>query len=376
VLRERTVSSLHARIRYQNGSFLIEDQSQNGVFINSKQLAKGQPYELKDGDLILIDPYEIRASIDADQNVPSLEPDPFAQSGVLDLDKLLPVGPGPRPRPGPRQAGPLGGSPHEDPYIPPNVIPPAPRPAEPAGRVLIPDEPWEPGSPLEPPPVPRPVPPRPPAPPQAPPVDRPSPAPAPYPSSELAEFLAGAGLPPHLATPELARDLGRILRIVVKGVIEVLRSRQEIKNEFRMEMTHFRSQRNNPLKFSANEEDALQNLLLKKNAAYLGPVESFEDAFDDVVFHQMSMLAGMRAALDAVVMSLGPDVLQEEFDRQAKGVISVPGKLRYWDQYRAKFGDMVAGTKAWDLFSEEFAKAYDDQLQQLKAERRSRKPQP
>jgi type VI secretion system FHA domain protein len=143
-----------------------------------------------------------------------------------------------------------------------------------------------------------------------------------------------------------------------------------------MEMTHFRSQRNNPLKFSANEEDALQNLLLKKNAAYLGPVESFEDAFDDVVFHQMSMLAGMRAALDAVVTSLGPDVLQEEFDRQAKGVISVPGKLRYWDQYRAKFGDMVAGTKAWDLFSEEFAKAYDDQLQQLKAERRSRKPQP
>ena len=77
-----------------------------------------------------------------------------------------------------------------------------------------------------------------------------------------------------------------------------------------------------------------------------------------------------------MLKSLNPDVLQKEFDKQAKGVISVPGKLRYWDQYRAKFGDMVAGTEAWELFSQEFAKAYDDQIEQLKAERRAKRSRP
>ena len=376
VLPDKFVSSLHARIRYQNGSFLIEDQSQNGVFVNSTQnkLIKGQPYELKEGDLLLIDPYEIRVSMEAGAKT-SFEPlsDPFARSQVVDPNVLLGGGPPARKsRSDPRSSG-YQPSVERDYFKPPDPLLP-PQSSDP-GRGVIPED-WDFNAPTEQPPPPRPV--EKPSPIRTavpPPPEPPRPVPAPAAGSGgLADFLEGAGLPPHLATPELARDLGRILRIVVKGVIEVLHSRQEIKDEFRMEMTHFRPQRNNPLKFSANEEDALQNLLLKRNAAYLGPVESFEDAFDDVVFHQMSMLAGMRAALDSVLKSLGPDVLQEEFDRQAKGVISVPGKLRYWDQYRAKFGDMVSGTKAWDLFSQEFAKAYDEQLQLLKAERRSRKP--
>ncbi len=156
-------------------------------------------------------------------------------------------------------------------------------------------------------------------------VESPRPQSAP---GELSQVLAGAGLPPDLVTPELARDFGQIIRTVVEGVMEVLRARQELKDQFRMEMTHFRTQRNNPLKFSANLEDALHNLLVKKNAAFLGPVDAFEDAFDDVLNHQVAMLEGMRAAVDFLLKSLSPEVLQEEFDKQAKGVISVPGKLR------------------------------------------------
>ena len=64
--------------------------------------------------------------------------------------------------------------------------------------------------------------------------------------------------------------------------MEVLRARQEIKDEFRMRMTQFRPAENNPLKFSANVDDALHNLLVKRNAAYLGPVEAFADAFEDL----------------------------------------------------------------------------------------------
>ena len=73
-------------------------------------------------------------------------------------------------------------------------------------------------------------------------------------------------------------------------------------------MTHFRPADNNPLKFSANVDDALHNLLVKRNAAYLAPVEAFADAFEDLRNHQIAMLAGMRdgVRVDARRVRSGP----------------------------------------------------------------------
>ena len=187
-------------------------------------------------------------------------------------------------------------------------------------------------------------------------------------------MLAGAGLENVSVTPELARSFGRILRVVVGGVMDVLQARQRIKSEFRMGMTTFKPADNNPLKFSANVDDALHNLLVKRNAAYLGPVEAFEDAFDDVRNHQMAMLAGMRVAFEAMVAEFDPARLQEEFDRQLKkgALLSVPAKMRYWDLYREKIRDMVKDAEASfrELFGDEFAKAYEEQLRRLKAQGR------
>jgi type VI secretion system FHA domain protein len=163
---------------------------------------------------------------------------------------------------------------------------------------------------------------------------------------------------------------------VVAGVMDVLQARQRLKNEFRMGVTTFRPKDNNPLKFSANVEDALHNLLVKRNAAYLGPVEAFEDAFDDVRHHQIAILAGVRVAFASLLAEFDPDRLQEEFDRQLKkgGPALVPAKMRYWDLYRDKIRDMVSDTDATfrSLFGEEFAEAYEEQLRLLKAQGRPR----
>jgi len=176
-------------------------------------------------------------------------------------------------------------------------------------------------------------------------------------------------------TPELAQNFGQILRVVVAGLIDVLQARQRLKDEFRMRVTTCKVAQNNPLKFSANVDDALYNLLVKRNAAFLGPVESFEDAFDDVKNHQMAILAGVRVAFESVLAQFHPDRLQEEFDRQARGSL-VPGKLRYWEQYRDKFNDMVSDADASfrELFGDEFAKAYEQQLERLKSRDRDQTP--
>lgn len=441
------VSSRHALIRYQDGVFYIEDTSTNGVFIKTpdKRLVKGQPHPIQSGDWIFIEPYEIRATITAEEKVaappsstfddlfapppsPAQSPrahdplayeDPFGQAPLVRPASPLPLGgdeliPGnesvdpldllglgratPPPANVPRASDLAGRSVLSDPYRPPSV-PPVPSPVSPApaGGPLIPDD-WFNERPSLPgvAPAPRATPP--PAPAQS---DRPSrrpasavvpkPAPpaaaaprvAPPPAApasgggleiDLAEILEGAGIDRKAITPELARSFGRILRVVVAGVMDVLQARQKIKSEFRMGVTTFKPADNNPLKFSANVDDALHNLLVKRNPAFLGPVEAFEDAFDDVRNHQMAMLAGVRVAFEAMLGEFDPDRLQEEFDRHIKrgALLSAPAKLRYWDLYREKIHDIVKDPEASfrELFGDEFATAYEEQLKRLKAQGR------
>jgi len=191
-------------------------------------------------------------------------------------------------------------------------------------------------------------------------------------AAEFSDVLAGAGLDPAIVTPEVARDFGRMLRAVVAGLMDVLRARQQIKDEFRMQMTRFRPTENNPLKFSANVDDALHNLLVKRNPAYLPAVDAFEDAFTDLRNHQIAMLAGMRVAFESMLAEFDPDRLQQDFDRQLnKGLM--PAKLRYWELYREKREEIVKDpeTAFRRLFGEEFARAYEDQLRQLKAQESS-----
>jgi type VI secretion system FHA domain protein len=191
--------------------------------------------------------------------------------------------------------------------------------------------------------------------------------------------MAGAGVPDAAITPELSRSLGHILRIVVSGLMDILQSRQRIKEEFGIQPTMFRPSDNNPLKFSANVEDALHNLLVKRNAAYLGPVEAFADAFDDLRDHQLAMLAGLRVAFDSMLAEFEADSLQEQFDAQMSkhSLPLMPAKMRYWELYRERQQDMTKDADATfeRLFGEEFKRAYEEQFRKLKAARRTRSQQ-
>jgi len=288
-----------------------------------------------------------------------------------DYDPLAPDEP--TPLPAPRRPSPGRSSPPP----PPAYTPPPPAYAPPPVSAPPPIEARVPGEPLEEAPAPLPpLPPLPPPPPPKPRAEQPEPPRSAPPAdasadrsqaAALAAVLRGAGLDPADVTPELAETFGQIIRVVVSGVMDVLRSRQQIKDEFRMRMTRFRPAENNPLKFSANVDDALHNLLVKRNQAYLGPVEAFEDAFADLRKHQIAMLAGMRVAFEGMLAEFDPERMQQEFDRQLnKGL--VPAKLRYWDLFRERRDEIVKDPEASfrRLFGEEFARAYEEQLKQLK----------
>jgi type VI secretion system protein ImpI len=107
---------------------------------------------------------------------------------------------------------------------------------------------------------------------------------------------------------------------------------------------------------------------------------SFEDGFRDIRNHQMAMLAGMRVAYNTLLQSFDPEKLQERFDKQSgRGAfLAVAAKMRYWDQYRERFHDMVKDPESSfrELFGAEFARAYEEQLERLRAINRNVKKTP
>jgi type VI secretion system FHA domain protein len=209
------------------------------------------------------------------------------------------------------------------------------------------------------------------------PAPQPQPVPAPATTGardfDVTAMLRATGVDPATVPPETAASLGLILRTVVQGVVEVLQARTEIKDQFRLPLTRIKTAENNPLKFSVNAEDALNSLLGRRSSAYLAPVEAFEDAFDDIRFHQMAMLAGMRAGFENVLRRFDPQHLQEQFDKHSKrgGLLQMGAKSRYWDAYADEFRELTgdADDAFKRLFGEVFAEAYERQLEELKGSR-------
>ena len=186
---------------------------------------------------------------------------------------------------------------------------------------------------------------------------------------ELADLLRGAGLSEQDLSPEMMQDLGKVLRVVVEGVMDVLRARSEIKSQFRLPLTRIQSAENNPLKHSPNVESALHTLLVQRNPGFLSAVQAFEDAFDDIRNHQMAMLEGVRVAFESMLESFDPKELEREFEGPTKrGGLFGGGKSRFWELYVERYSRLAgdADDTFRRLFGDVFAEAYEKQLERLK----------
>jgi len=185
-------------------------------------------------------------------------------------------------------------------------------------------------------------------------------------------FLAGAGLEPDSVPTEMAATLGQIVRSVVQGLMDVLRARAEFRNQFRLPVTRVQVAQNNPLKFAVSAEDALTALLRTRARGYLPPREAFDDAFDDIRFHQLAMLAGMRAGFESMMSRFDPKKLQEQSDRRNRGFFARFGaRQRYWERYVDQYEQMAGNADSvfQRLYGEEFSGAYERQLEELKRAR-------
>ena len=397
---ERLVSSQHCVIQYKDGRYYLTDNSTNGVELIHAgiRLRRGNSEPLMDGEVIRIGEYEIQARIDSSFKM--ADGNPYAADAANSFEALManqggstPVAPSPATPASiqgassnatlpdlfdflaPASIAPVTLPDHvpaqQHDFRPPTPVSSAPAPA-PASPGVIPED-WdlfaEPVSAASAPVV---VP-----------VEAVMPAPMPAPveasaqagdSSALAQaFLRGAGLE-HLridsAQVEAQMEaLGRSYRLMVEGLIDVLRARSSLKGEFRMQQTMIRPAENNPLKFAPNADEALLLLLRHGNHAFMAPDQAVRDSFDDLRAHQLAVMAGVEAAIKHLLGRFEPAQLESRLGEPAglSKLFAGSRQAQYWQQFTELYSKISreAEDDFQDLFGREFSRAYEEHSARL-----------
>ncbi|MBC3949940.1 type VI secretion system-associated FHA domain protein TagH [Pseudomonas folii] len=430
---ERLVSARHCVIQYKDGRYYLTDNSTNGVeLVNAGiRLRRGNSEPLQDGEVIRIGEYEIQAridfnlqmietglgNVDASNSFEALmgrqqTPSPFPASASLDtpnpsgfpgassfdtlpdlFDFLAPsaVPPVTQPdhvpaerhdfRPPTATHAPIAPAPVFDTPVPaaaaPGVIPEdwdlfadTPAPARPAAVSA------EPVPEIPPAPIPVAVA----APVPAPAQEQPTPPRVTEPAANHAQpqllqaFLRGAGLDQlridHAQAEAQMEAIGRSYRLMVEGLIDVLRARTSLKGEFRMQQTMIRPVENNPLKFAPNADEALLLLLRHGNQAFMPPDQAVSDSFDDLRAHQLAVMAGVEAAIKHLLKRFEPSELETRMSKPGGLSNLLPGsrQAQYWQQFSELYNNISreAEDDFQDLFGREFSRAYEEHSARLR----------
>ncbi|WP_421523260.1 type VI secretion system-associated FHA domain protein TagH [Pseudomonas yamanorum] len=391
---ERLVSTQHCVIQYKDGRYYLTDNSTNGVeLVNAGiRLRRGNSEPLQDGELIRIGDYEIQARIDFNLKVtdtPSFTGDTSNSFEALMGAAVSTPTPHPVIAPQFQGASSMDTLPDLFDFLAPTSVPPAtvhdhvpaeqhdfrpPTPlpvAEPPAPVvsgsIIPDD-WDLFGDA---PAPKPVAPPPPPPPpiiEPPKVERPLPVADTNQPDLLQAFLRGAGLDQLRLDKAQAEaqmeSIGRSYRLMVEGLIDVLRARSSLKGEFRMQQTVIQPVENNPLKFAPNADEALLLLLRHSNQAFMAPDVAVRDSFDDLRAHQLAVMAGVEAAIKHLLTRFEPAQLEERMGKPGglSSIFNGSRQAQYWQQFTELYSNISreAQEDFQDLFGREFSRAYEE----------------
>ena len=193
----------------------------------------------------------------------------------------------------------------------------------------------------------------------------------------LAAFLDAAGLKAGdlagSSALHILRTAGELLSLMTGGLAELLHSRAQLKDTFRVSQTIIKGQQNNPMKFSASVEDALKFLLGSSNDSYLTPQEAVKATFEDIKNHEQAMAKAMMQALNDYLDRFDPDELRSQYDQGLKRgpLLAGTNKLKYWDLYAESYQILTYGEegKLPEAFSQEFARAYEEEVEAQKLAR-------
>jgi predicted component of type VI protein secretion system len=340
---DRFVSSHHAEIEHRTGEWWIADTSTNGTYINDsvQPLGRGGRHRINNGDRIRLGSLMLEAEISGGNDFLPDEDFDLSETALdssFEVKSLLSNESGS----GRMRAADAYGQP----------LPGKGKPAQ-----------GKPGSP---------------APPAAAAAPRPQPAartkpvaeaPAPTASERdiwpgLLAFCQGAGIDP-LSLPtsqrnDLLREAGQAMREMMLGLMELSRARAEFSREVGIAGSARQRDSTNPLMQIRGVEEALVQLLTASEPGSSRAVDEVRAQFAKTRHHQQSMLVALREALTAMLATLDPDELAQQYGGTTRGPGNAEAQARYWNLYRETFRALIASGESGlpAAFQEEFAHAY------------------
>ena len=327
---DRIISRTHAVVECRAGRYVVRDQGSTvSVIVNGRQVGRGHEHPLAPDDEVRIAGYALRAE---GPPAPAQDVSGDDTTTILREGTFLSWSEDGKAVPQDRIATVIVPSPGPDAAAAPPVPPAAAAAASAAAPAAAP----------------------------------PPPRAAEGADELLAALLRGAGVRdievPGGLTPERMEELGAVMRETMRGLLDLLAARAHAKREVRADATIVMSHDNNPLKFAPGLEAALTHLLVPRGQGFLPPLRSLADARESLRTHQDGFVAGMRAALAAVLARFDPAKLEERLAASDDGgsLLPMTHKAKLWSHYEALYGEISreAETDFHFLFGEEFLRAY------------------
>ena len=211
-----------------------------------------------------------------------------------------------------------------------------------------------------------------PAPPPRPvPVPKPSrPAhPAPRDMALRAAFLRGMGVeeadfPGRDPLAEMEK-FGREYRLMLDGLMQLLRKRAEEKGSARVAQTMVGASEVNPLKFLPTVEDAIVTIIAERSPGFLSGEAAIGDAVKDLAQHHVRAWRGVQAALRRMIDRFDPAVIEEELKSNSAigNLLSGGRNAKLWELYQKRHRDIAqrAESSFMGEIGADFRDAYEEE---------------
>lgn len=374
---ERVLSKRHCTLARGNGLWEVTDTSTNGTFVNqeTERVGTDAPRALRDGDRLRLGTYEIEVLLQGEAATPEMAPwavadEPADDASAWPADDRLTGDPFPLLEDDPLAVGLPAGDLSSD-VDPLGALGPGAAVADHVPAVhgsfeapratfdLLPDD-WD-APDEETAPLPEPA------------AEAPAQPPGPPAAAEdgVAALLAGAGVSgrPDLDPAHLLTAVGEAFRAVVGGLRRTMVARATIKGEFRVDRTMLRASGNNPLKFAADDGDALATLLRLGRRGDMAPKDAIADAFRDLRLHELATAAAMQQAVRDVLAELAPARVERELETRPTDRLPGRREARAWRAYRSLHARTLRSLHdGFDsVFGRSFARAYERAMGELVA---------
>jgi type VI secretion system protein ImpI len=185
-----------------------------------------------------------------------------------------------------------------------------------------------------------------------------------------AAFLRGLGLssadiPTRDAVAEMEK-FGGEYRLMMDGIMQLLRKRAEEKSNARVAQTVVGSSQVNPLKFLPTVDDALATILAERSPGFLGGRAAIADAIRDLAQHHVRAWRGIQSALRRMIDRFDPAAIEEELLKGGSGGSSLlPGgrASKLWQLYQKRHREIAQSAENRFLgeIGADFRDAYEEE---------------